>query len=124
MPIYLKPHSKEWFEALRNFNAGQSAHSAKIVDLAGSTEVCGICGDEPATDYELVEAVIPADAVATIRLCEDCRLIREQAGESFLQWKCSSEPKIACLLHPEITRGSSRAEERNKQYQSKIAARP
>jgi hypothetical protein len=84
MTAYPKPHSSEWFKALEAFDIVQAAHSRKIIDLAGKTDVCTICGDDPASDYKLVHPKPHKDAVATIRLCDDCRLIREQNGESFL----------------------------------------
>ena len=84
MTTYLKPHSPEWFKALEAFDTVQAAHSRKIVELAGTPDVCSVCGDDPASDYKLIHPKPHKDAVATIRLCDDCRMIKERHGESFV----------------------------------------
>lgn len=84
MALRLKPHSTEWFEALMQFNPEQAAHTASIIRLAGREDVCGVCGDEPAQDYELRAADLPPNAVVTMRLCEDCLNIRIMNGEPFV----------------------------------------
>jgi hypothetical protein len=77
MAIYPKPHSDEWFRALDKFNPMQAAATRQVIELAGSHEVCSICGDEPSTDYRLT-GELGNDAVGTIRLCGDCRNIRSK----------------------------------------------
>jgi hypothetical protein len=77
MPLYPKPHSPDWFRALEAFNPAQAATIKQIVDLAGRVDVCSMCGDDPANDYQLVGEHLERDAVATVRLCDDCRLLRE-----------------------------------------------
>lgn len=72
----LVPHSAEWFAALEKWNPQQAAHTREIVTLAGNAEVCSICGDSPAKDYRLVGHALPAAAVGTLRLCNDCWNIR------------------------------------------------
>lgn len=84
MTDYLTPHSKEWFEALEKFNAQQAAHTRQVINLAKSDEVCSVCGDDPASDYRLIHPVPSQGAPDTIRLCDDCRMIRERSGESFV----------------------------------------
>jgi len=69
-----KPHSKEWFDALNKSNPMQAAATKRIIDLAGGEGVCGVCGDEPAADY----TVTPSGAPHTMRVCADCRSIREK----------------------------------------------
>ena len=83
MPIYHRPHSQKWFAVLAAFDQIQAAHTRAIVERAGREDVCGICGDDPANDYEIVAPGPHKDAVATIRLCDDCRQIREMGGESY-----------------------------------------
>lgn len=83
MALYPPPHSEEWFDALSRFNPTQAAHTRRIVALAGRDDICGVCGDDPADDYQIVMATIPAHAVATLRLCEDCHQIRSNNGERF-----------------------------------------
>ena len=79
-----QPHTKEWFEALRAFNPRQAAHTERIIQQAGSSEVCSVCGDKPAPVYRAV-APEPVDrSVVTIRLCADCRSIRQYTqGEQY-----------------------------------------
>ncbi len=77
MPLYPKPHSQEWFEALEKFNPMQAAIVKQVVATIGRLDVCSICGDNPAKDYKLIAKGLPEDAVATIRLCDDCLNMRE-----------------------------------------------
>ena len=83
MALCPKPHSPEWFTALELFNPMQATITRQIISLSGREDVCSICGDEDSKDYKLVGEELPPDSVATIRLCEDCRKIRHNAGESF-----------------------------------------
>ena len=87
MATRAKPHSAEWFKVLGGFDRHQADHTRAIIKAAGSDKVCSICGDEPAADYELVVPVPAARAVSAIRLCDDCRMIREQSGESYVPFK-------------------------------------
>ena len=71
-----EPHSKEWFDALRAFNPQQAEQTERMLRLAGSNDVCSVCGDKPSQAYRIV-APPPVDkAVATIRLCKDCHRLR------------------------------------------------
>jgi hypothetical protein len=81
---YLIPHSHEWFKALARINKQQAAQTRQIVSLAGRVDVCGVCGDDPAKDYEILGVTFAPGVPATIRLCEDCKTIRErQYDEKF-----------------------------------------
>jgi hypothetical protein len=84
MAIYLIPHSDEWFSALEKFNPDQAAHSRLIIERARRLDICTVCGDDPASDYKLVHPEPVRDAVATIRLCRDCRMLRENDGEIYV----------------------------------------
>ena len=75
---YLTPHSKEWFAALALRDPGQAARTRQIISLAGNAEVCGVCGDDPAKDYEVVGVTFAPKTPATMRLCDDCKSIRER----------------------------------------------
>lgn len=87
MPQYLKPHSSEWFRALEAYNPAQAAATRQIIALAGRDDVCSICGDHPSSDYQLGGEHLDRDAVATIRLCDDCRDIRKRMyGETIVAW--------------------------------------
>lgn len=69
---HLSPHSKEWFNALAKIDPQQAAATKKIVKTAGSENVCSMCGDHPASDYELADKWFDAESPVTYRLCEDC----------------------------------------------------
>ncbi|MGI4858963.1 MAG: YiiX/YebB-like N1pC/P60 family cysteine hydrolase [Janthinobacterium lividum] len=70
----LRPHTAEWFASLREWNPVQAAKVKMVTQIAGSMEVCSVCGDDPVRDYELVH-YSPAGP-GTIRLCDDCFRIR------------------------------------------------
>ncbi len=78
-----KPHSEEWFAALQLRNPAQAAMTRATLAAAGATEVCSICGDDPATDVRLVEDGINVQDSLTLKLCDDCREIRSAHGEQF-----------------------------------------
>jgi hypothetical protein len=81
---YLTPHTPEWFSAFEADNPAQAASTKQIVALAQRIDVCSDCGSQPAEDYKIEGAQFSANVGATIRLCEDCRGIRNNAyGESF-----------------------------------------
>jgi hypothetical protein len=69
---HLNPHSKEWFAALADYDPQQAAQTKKTVKAAGSADVCSLCGDRPASDYEVADKWFDADTPVTFRLCEDC----------------------------------------------------
>ena len=84
---YLRPHTAEWFSALESCDSTQAAFTKQIIDLAGRTDVCSVCGDAPASDYKVVGAQFSPLIGATIRLCDDCREIRRTTnGESFVKF--------------------------------------
>lgn len=74
----LRPHTPEWFASLREWNPMQAARAEAVVQVAGSSDVCSVCGDDPARDYALVN--MPAAGPGTIRLCDDCLRIRSPDG--------------------------------------------
>jgi hypothetical protein len=77
------PHSPAWFEAMSQVDATKAVHTASIVRTASSLDVCGICGDTPASDYELTAIKMPDNSPLTVRLCDDCVAIRRADGEDF-----------------------------------------
>ncbi len=88
MPLYLKPHSAEWFAAMEKGNPSRAAQTRQILSLAGRNDVCSICGDESSTAYKLVADELPDDVVATVRLCDDCLRIRNEVyGEDFVPYE-------------------------------------
>lgn len=66
----LRPHSPEWFASLREWDPKQAAMTEAATTVAGTSDVCSICADDPARDYALVSP--PAAGPGTIRLCDDC----------------------------------------------------
>lgn len=84
MPLYPEPHSEEWFSALEAIDPIQAAQTRQILKSAGRNDVCGVCGDAPATDLRLVTKGLPENALASIRLCDDCRKMRgSMYGETY-----------------------------------------
>jgi hypothetical protein len=70
----LRPHTHGWFASLREWNPKQAAMTEAAVQVAGNSNVCSVCGDEPARDYTLVS--MPAVGPGTLRLCDDCFNLR------------------------------------------------
>ena len=66
----LKPHTEEWLEALGRINPMQAEHTRNIIANAGTPDVCGVCGDTPATDCSVKGSPMRA------HLCADCALIQ------------------------------------------------
>lgn len=82
--VYPTPNSPEWLAALDAFNPVQAGFTRQILKSADRNDVCSICGDDPAQDFKLVDEELPINAVASIRLCEDCRRVRrEMHGEKY-----------------------------------------
>jgi hypothetical protein len=80
MTAHLKAHSPEWFKALEKINPMQADQTRQILSLVGRDDVCSVCGDDPAPEYETVGENVPR-----LRLCEDCRHLRvSMYGQKFL----------------------------------------
>jgi hypothetical protein len=77
LPVLI-PHSGEWFEALKKQNPHQAAVTRTIIELAGQTDVCSICGDRPSKVYRLIGSELLVQPVNTFRLCSECWQIRRQ----------------------------------------------
>lgn len=85
---YLKPHSPQWFKALKQQNP-QFAMMAEqmVVEVAQTKECCTFCGDT-AEDSELQDYIMLPNAenpkAFTFKMCPDCVKIRgKQYGEKF-----------------------------------------
>lgn len=77
---YPTPHSEAWFEELLRRDPRRFGQTRAIIDIAGGdTEICGICGDKPAFDYRLTKPKWWKGW--PMRLCPDCREIREHQWE-------------------------------------------
>lgn len=83
-PTHFIPHTPEWFTALEKWDPTKAIMVRTAIKLAGSEEVCSICGDDPAQDYRLEEELKPAGGVDTLRLCDTCVQIRKSYGDLYL----------------------------------------
>jgi hypothetical protein len=83
MALYLEPHTPEWFIALDTFDLLKAAVTRQILKSAGRNDVCGICGGDPAADFRILGKSQSASTVATIRLCQDCRVMRGMNGDVY-----------------------------------------
>jgi hypothetical protein len=77
----LRPHTPQWFTALELWDPNQAGHTRSVIEAAGSSAVCSICGDTPAKDYRLGESDRPPYGVDTFRLCRDCFGNQVTAGQ-------------------------------------------
>lgn len=66
------PHTPAWFALVARINATQARMTAEVVARTGRVDVCSICGDTPANDYQLAEPPFQL-----IRLCDDCRVLQQ-----------------------------------------------
>lgn len=66
----LRPHTPEWFESLREWNPVQAAQTEAAIQVTGSSDICSVCADDPASDYAQVSVVRLGPG--TIRLCDFC----------------------------------------------------
>ncbi len=78
----LTPHSKEWFAALAKINPQEAAHTKQIIRSAGHDEVCSLCGDADARDFQVTNRFF-GSLPATFRLCDDCLSTRTMEGDQF-----------------------------------------
>ncbi|TXI85538.1 MAG: hypothetical protein E6Q40_07615 [Cupriavidus sp.] len=69
-----RPHTTEWFALLQHWDPPKAAKTQYVIERADSIDVCSVCGDDPASDFELRDA--PPAGPSTIRLCDDCYRIR------------------------------------------------
>jgi hypothetical protein len=81
----LRPHCHEWFRALNASSPQQANHTAQVIKLMGSEDVCSICGDKESTDYHIQGSEFEPGTAATIRLCDHCKTLRENGvGATFV----------------------------------------
>jgi cation transport regulator ChaC len=84
-PRVVLPHSAEWFREMVAVDETKLEITKAVLAAAGGSDVCSICGDEPALDYQLAGEYLPGELVPTLRLCEDDLRIREAGGEAFVR---------------------------------------
>jgi Permuted papain-like amidase enzyme, YaeF/YiiX, C92 family len=83
--IPLVPHSSEWIASLAAWDRAQADHTRHILQLAGRSDVCSICGDNPVKDYRLAEEARAAGGPNTLRLCSDCLGTRQSDDEPWYE---------------------------------------
>jgi hypothetical protein len=69
---FVVPHTEEWFNFVLKQDPMQASHVKRIIEIAGSTEVCSVCGGHSDADYYVKKASIDDKKYSTIRLCDDC----------------------------------------------------
>ncbi len=84
VPLHLTPHTDEWFVALEQWDPPKAMMTRMVIEITGRTDVCSVCGDEPANDYFLAVEHQPTGGPNTLRLCDDCLHFRQTIGESFV----------------------------------------
>lgn len=67
-----KTHSQSWFNELKQNNPMQAARTRKVLEMAGSCDVCSICGSQPAVAYRIDGETTKSHADPVLRLCSDC----------------------------------------------------
>jgi hypothetical protein len=72
MPFYFVPHTPEWFRALEAFDPVKAEIAKDAIATFGRLDVCSVCGEDPADDYQIIDSLMQSNAVATVRLCDDC----------------------------------------------------
>jgi hypothetical protein len=69
-----EPHTGEWFEAMTRINPRQAAMTSVALKVAGTPDICTICGDEDSKVY------VADDPRMKLRLCDDCHRIQGMQG--------------------------------------------
>lgn len=72
MARLLKPHTEEWFIAMERVNPTQAKVTRMIVETAGTSEVCSLCGIPADSDFEKPDKTFLDGSPMTFRLCRFC----------------------------------------------------
>lgn len=90
MNRYPSPHTEAWLMAVEALNPDQAAVTSMLVRFAGRPDVCSLCGDHPAHEYQLLNEPLSPAALPTLRLCLDCHNIQSvPCGEKFVRLPCT-----------------------------------
>jgi len=99
MPLYFEPHTIEWFQALDAFDPRKAEIAREAIRYASRDDVCSICAACPAQDYESIDKFMADNAIATIRLCNDCLGYRRLVDkETFIPYKARVKGDHEILL--------------------------
>jgi hypothetical protein len=75
------PHSSDWYDAMFAFDMEKGLHTLQVVSFAGGrSDICGVCGDDPAFDYHLPKLSFHDKTPVVVRWCEDCAMIQGFPG--------------------------------------------
>jgi hypothetical protein len=77
MPLYIEPHTEQWFTALEAEEPGVARQIRELLLSAGRADACSLCGSVPARDYWVVARPTDPTPVPTLRVCEQCVSVRE-----------------------------------------------
>ncbi|PDT38150.1 hypothetical protein CO671_01770 [Rhizobium sp. M10] len=83
-PPELVPHTPEWFSSLEQWDPPQAMMTRAVIEAAERSDVCSVCGDDPASDFVLEDHQRPLGGPATLRLCSDCLGIRRSGGAFYV----------------------------------------
>lgn len=83
---FLPPHSEEWFASLELWNPIQAKIARIAIEHAQNLNVCSICADDEIVhDYYVDPLYQTYGGPNTIRLCNDCFIIRKNSGDRFVR---------------------------------------
>ncbi|MGN7954459.1 YiiX/YebB-like N1pC/P60 family cysteine hydrolase [Agrobacterium radiobacter] len=80
---YITPHTPEWFVSMQQWDPVKAMMTAAAIKIEGSTEICSICGDVPASDYVLRYEHRTLGGPGTLRLCDECLVIQNGGDNLF-----------------------------------------
>ncbi len=72
----IEPHSAFWYSIIDQVEPNLAMLSRHAIKAEGSKDICSSCGDEPVTDYRLVNGAETMPGVPSLRLCNECIEIR------------------------------------------------
>jgi hypothetical protein len=76
----IAPHTPLWFSIVDRVEPRLGAIARLSISREQSADVCSSCGD-PAKDFRIVNAAEAMPGVPSLRLCDDCVVIRRGFGE-------------------------------------------
>lgn len=72
----IEPHTVYWYSVVDRVEPQLAMLSRHAVTAKERADVCSSCGDRPAIDYRLANAAETMPGVPSLRLCDDCVVIR------------------------------------------------
>lgn len=85
MTARIMPHTAEWLFIVEATDPYIAFQTRAILIATNRKDVCGICADDTALDFELRRThQSKRHTILTLRLCRDCRVRKENAGEELI----------------------------------------